>query len=313
VREEPESMPGLPSARRSDSARPAGETYMIMNENKSKDMKKNYRNPMAALLPLLSIVLLSASCGQIKEDRTDCPCWLKLITADAFRPARIATVHLEASAGDSFEENITKEDEGSDEREYSVSRRMVRVCVWSQQRGGAVDGTSIAFTRGQAVDTVWAYSNLVDCRYESAIDTVYMHKQFARVTVLPEGDSWSGMNVGRLDVQTTVGGLDLESLLPLQGDWGESRSVASSGVEKVTFIVPRMTYDDAFTLTVYDRGGGEMDEWDLQAVLTGADYSWTKADLDDITIRLSRTHGEVYAEVQPWNNGRVYDWSSEEF
>ena len=277
-------------------------------------MKKNYRNPLVALLPLFTaILLLAASCDVVKEDRTDCPCWLKLLMQDAFRPTRIATVHLEASAGDSFEEGVTKGDSDNDEREYTVSRRMVRVCVWSQMRAGAVDGTTMTFTRGQAVDTVWAYSNLVDCRYESAVDTVHMHKQFARVTVLPEGDTWTGMNVGRLEIATTVGGFDLETLLPLQGDWGESRSVAQHGSENVTFIVPRMTYDDTFTLTVYDRSGGEMDEWDLQAVLTGADYSWTKADLDDVTVRLSRTHGEAYAEVEPWKNGRVYDWSSEEY
>ena len=277
-------------------------------------MKKNIRNPFAAALPLLSLLLLLAvSCGAIKEDRTECPCWLRLLMKDAFRPTRIATVHLKASASDSFEEGVTKGDTNGNEREYTVSRRMVRVCVWSQMGAGAVDGTTMTFTKGQPVDTVWAHSNLVDCRFESAVDTVHMHKQFARVTLLPDADTWAEMNVGRLEIETTVGGFDLESLLPLKGDWGVGRDIARDEAEGITFIVPRMTFDDTFALTVYDTGGEQTDEWDLQAVLTGVNYSWTKTDLDDVTVQLSRTHGEVYAEVEPWQNGRVYDWSSEDY
>ncbi len=274
-------------------------------------MNRIYSNPLAAAA-LVLVGILAAGCGLVKEDRTDCPCWLTLLMQDAFRPARVATVHLEASAADSFEENITRGDSG-DERGYTVSRRLVRVCVWSQLRSEAVDGTSLSFTSGEPIDTVWAYSNLVDCRYESAVDTVRMHRHFARVTVLPEDGTWTGMDVGHLAVSASVGGFDLSSLLPTPGGWSLSQTVPSSGAPGVTFIVPRMSYDDSFTLTVHGPDGAETDVWDLQSVLSLADYSWTKADLDDVTIRLSRTHGEAFAQIEPWKAGSVYEWTSDEF
>jgi hypothetical protein len=182
--------------------------------------------------------------------------------------------------------------------------------------GEPVGGTVIPFSKNEDIDTLWAYSRLVDCSEETVVDTVGLNRYFTDVTIVPDGGTWAAMNVGRIEIRTSVGGFDLESLCTVPGDWGQIRDVASAGASGIRFTVPRMSYEEEFTLVFYELeggglDGGELEVWDLQEMLISSNYSWSKDDLDDVIVHRSGTDAGIGLEIAPWTPGSVYDWHSE--
>ena len=270
-----------------------------------------------SILSLAAAVLLAASCGLILEDRTDCPCWLTLqLRDDCSSLAPDARVRLSVDGQALAQENMTRSGTQVIAREYTVPKGIVRVCVWAGAEGEPVGGTVIPFTKNEAIDTLWAYSRLVDCSEETVVDTVGLNRYFTDVTIVPDGGTWAAMNVGRIEIRTSVGGFDLESLCTVPGDWGQIRDVASAGASGIRFTVPRMSYEEEFTLVFYELeggglDGGELEVWDLQKMLISSNYSWSKDDLDDVIVHHSGTDAGIGLEIAPWTPGSVYDWHSE--
>ena len=158
---------------------------------------------------------------------------------------------------------------------------------------------TVAFRHGEQIDTIWSHTAVVDCRNEFARDTAALHRQFAVARLVlkaaPEEDD------GRLySVETSCGGLDLQSSSPTKGGWG--MRLVMDGTFGCVFSVPRMRPEDRFAIRISNPDGGD-DEVDIQAMLRDIGYSWSKRDLDDMVIALDYARGTVDITVLPWEDG----------
>ena len=250
---------------------------------------------------LLPALLLVSSCS-VKEDRSPCPCWLSVEETDAFRVSDRRSLRIWNADGELLTEELTQPAPSS-VLEYTVPKGTVTVSVCSVLATGREEDGKVLFVDNLQADTLWAHASAVDCRGESATDTVRMHRQFARVTLRPDRGSWSALDVSRLSVSTSCGGLDLRTLNPLDGSWGMAMGV--TGESETVFFVPRLRPAGRFSLTLDIRGDRE--ERDLQAALRQTGYDWEKADLDDITLTFDGNFCVAAVTIEPWTDGTSYD------
>lgn len=239
-------------------------------------------------------LLLLPSCS-VKEDRQPCPCWLTVVLDDASRTAPDAKVLLVGGNGTLVSESVSPEEE----YERTVPRGYVRTVVCTGADLSEMSTGTVAFRYGERIDTIWSHTAVVDCRDEFARDTAALHRQFAVARLilkagLEEDD-------GRLySVETSCGGLDLQSSSPTKGGWGIQ--LVMDGTSGCVFSVPRMRPEDRFAIRVSNPDGDD-DEVDIQAILQNIGYSWSKRDLDDMVIALDYARGTVDITVLPWEDG----------
>ena len=248
----------------------------------------------SAITCAATALLLLPSCS-VKEDRQPCPCWLTVVLDDASRTAPDAKVLLMSGNERLISESVSPEEE----YERTVPRGYVRTVVCTGADLSVMSTGTVAFRHGEQIDTIWSHSAVVDCRNEFARDTAALHRQFAVARLVlkaaPEEDD------GRLySVETSCGGLDLQSSSPTKGGWG--MRLVMDGTSGCVFSVPRMRPEDRFAIRISNPDGGD-DEVDIQAMLRDIGYSWSKRDLDDMVIALDYARGTVDITVLPWEDG----------
>ena len=161
-------------------------------------------------------LLLLPSCS-VKEDRQPCPCWLTVVLDDASRTAPDAKVLLMSGNERLISESVSPKEE----YERTVPRGYVRTVVCTGAELSKISTGTVTFQHGEQIDTIWSHTDVVDCRDEFARDTAALHRQFAVARLIlkaaPEEDD------GRLySVETSCGGLDLQSSSPTKGGWAYS-------------------------------------------------------------------------------------------
>lgn len=248
----------------------------------------------SAITCAATALLLLPSCS-VKEDRQPCPCWLTVVLDDASRTAPDAKVLLMSGNERLISESVSPEEE----YERTVPRGYVRTVVCTGADLSVMSTGTVAFRHGEQIDTIWSHTAVVDCRNEFARDTAALHRQFAVARLVlkaaPEEDD------GRLySVETSCGGLDLQSSSPTKGGWG--MRLVMDGTSGCVFSVPRMRPEDRFAIRISNPDGGD-DEVDIQAMLRDIGYSWSKRDLDDMVIALDYARGTVDITVLPWEDG----------
>mgnify|MGYP006902865511 FL=1 len=248
----------------------------------------------SAITCAATALLLLPSCS-VKEDRQPCPCWLTVVLDDASRTAPDAKVLLMSGNERLISESVSPEEE----YERTVPRGYVRTVVCTGADLSVMSTGTVAFRHGEQIDTIWSHTAVVDCRNEFARDTAALHRQFAVARLVlkaaPEEDD------GRLySVETSCGGLDLQSSSPTKGGWG--MRLVMDGTFGCVFSVPRMRPEDRFAIRISNPDGGD-DEVDIQAMLRDIGYSWSKRDLDDMVIALDYARGTVDITVLPWEDG----------
>lgn len=239
-------------------------------------------------------LLLLPSCS-VKEDRQPCLCWLTVVLDDASRTAPDAKVLLMSGNERLISESVSPKEE----YERTVPRGYVRTVVCTGAELSKISTGTVTFQHGEQIDTIWSHTDVVDCRDEFARDTAALHRQFAVARLIlkaaPEEDD------GRLySVETSCGGLDLQSSSPTKGGWGIQ--LVMDGTSGCVFSVPRMRPEDRFAIRVSNPDGDD-DEVDIQAILQDIGYSWSKRDLDDMVIALDYARGTVDITVLPWEDG----------
>lgn len=260
-------------------------------------MNKTVNMRWAALL-----LLLSVSCS-VKEDRSPCPCWLSVVSSDAFRVAGRPQLIVRSVEDGTEILRDTLERSAEALIEYTVPKGRLTVIVRSELSRGREENGQVLFSEGESADTLWAHASEVDCGGEFTLDTVRMRRQFARVTVRPECGSWRKAGVTGLEVRTSCGGLDLRTLTPVEGSWHTHQQTdEDSGTE---FLVPRLSPEGAFSLVI--DLAGETEERDLQAALRASGYDWSRKDLDDIVVTFDVNLSVIAVSVEPWHAGEKYE------
>ena len=269
---------------------------------------------VAAILSAGAVLL---SCTTILEDRSDCPCILTVNTSTISETTGIASpvfegglsVNLFSESGKAILRD--KQVKGMSRRgteEYSTKVQKA-VSVLSSSIGGkhyrtSVDRREMILEEGYEADSIYVHHSIVDCRGETAYDTLKVHKEWCTVTIHLKGNdarkrysfgmegNWNGFTMDRIPT-------------PSEGKF--RCDVRKLSEDSFRARIPRQG-DDSLLLDFYedDRMGmhlREISSFPLGDLIRKAGFDWYRRDLHDIDITIDRSSLEVDVEVCPWFSG----------
>ena len=238
------------------------------------------------------IVLFTASCT-VKEDRSECPCYLKVDFTDSnvvmdsavllgWQEDKVLDANVAASG---FKEGYT----------CTIPRGLLSFGAAKCPEEDMLDGHSVFIRPDQQCDSLYAFCENIDCRGETARTEVVFHKQFATV-YLRMVSSVDIASQYDFIVESNSCGIDILTCKALEGYHKLYPVFGSEG--RAVFRLLRQV-DDSLHLTVLDESGNG-NSFPLGQYISSLGYDWDAADLSDIYITLDIVQGEVSAGIAAW-------------
>ena len=228
-------------------------------------------------------VMLAALCScSVKEDRSDCPCWL--------------TVEAEKSISISgwFGQTNLFRDHAGGFVERTVPRGTVDIT--------GVHGSLVAPV-GHQLDSLFAAHVSVNTVAEFRHTKVALRKNFATVE-LDFKDEDDGRTEYELEVTGTVCGADARTLEPKEGHF---RCIPEPQAAKrgYAFRVPRQK-DESLRL-ILSREGTVRETIDLGRIIVKNGFDWTKEDLGDITVLCDLPAHTFTISIKDWEGPVTFE------
>ena len=231
------------------------------------------------LIGLLGLVAL-ASCS-VKEDRSDCPCWL---TVEAENTATLTGWYGSQRIFDGHKGGF-------------VDRMVPRgdVAIISSKGGFTV-------AEGNQMDELFAELLHVDTDSESAYAKVQLKKQFATVTLdFKEADN--GRTDADIIVKGNIQGADSKTLEPEEGPF---RCIPEPDPERgYRFRVPRQK-DNSLTAELWSEDV-LLDAIPVGELIDKAHFDWKKESLGDIHILADLPAQTFTITVMEWEGPITFE------
>jgi hypothetical protein len=247
---------------------------------------------------ILAVALACACACSIKEDRNPCPCWLSI----DFRWCADDMVTVSAWGRDEiFSERVATEDyQSPNYYERTVPKGYVSTSVVRGERDMVRNGARLIIPYGHDADSIYAHAGIVGCFEEFATDTVFLHKQFARVFMsmdVPQGHDYPYT----FKVCSDVCGIDLRDLSPVEGLFEIDLRLDKDNI--CVFCLPRQkTRGGALSLPIY-QGDELIETIPLAEWINCMGYDWQKKDLEDIYIGVDYAKAQVSILIKGWEEG----------
>ena len=257
-------------------------------------MKTSLRSIVRRTVLSLSILSVLVSCT-VKEDRSVCPCVLEVEFLDKEQIKGPVLLVGWTQQEQVFEDTI---DAAGHQGPY------VRKVPRSMMSFGAVAGISdcehtghyVIIPQSQECDSLYAYTDTVDCTGEKALTTVVFHKQFATVNLRFSNGTLAAQDYSFV-VESNSSGMDVLTCKPVEGAFRFEPEVDDGG--SVRFRIPRQG-DDTLVLTVRHLSSGASARFALGKYICSIGYDWEADDLQDIYITLDIARGKVGVGVADW-------------
>ena len=246
---------------------------------------------LSITLAIATLAVYLPSCS-IKEDRDDCPCILS-VQVDSKQGEGSEPSALDLRIDSGWERHVPSGEYGSS-YEVAVPRGISNVSALSGSEGMSASGTVLAYAGEGSYPALFARSETVDCRGETASDTVRLYKQFANIAIMLDNPSRP------MTLKSGWNGLDIKTLEPVKGAF--AATPAPFGDDCVITRVPRQG-DSSLRLEFLDGDGLTADSVDLGEVLERAGYDWGKRSLDDIIVTLESAAPSIAVEIIDWADG----------
>lgn len=230
------------------------------------------RNRYIFYLALLWAGLCACS---VKEDRSDCPCYLEVDMSNLFTQ----TLTLRAQAQRMLFTEQIPEKELRDFHEYLVPRGQIRLSAIGDTGHLAQSGNDLCVVEGQQMDSLFARSALVDTRGETAREVLRLNKQFATVTLAFKGTD-DGRDAYDIEFNGTVQGVDSMTMEPVSGRFRCQAEPDPDGGFRAR--VPRQR-DASLEAALYS-GGAFVAAIPIGDLIARAGFDWTREDLGDVRI-----------------------------
>lgn len=164
-------------------------------------------------------------------------------------------------------------------------------------------GDRLVLGSGFEADSIFAHCAGVDCRKETASDTVHLYKQWCTLQLRLEGsEAWKPYF---FEIHGNWNGFSLRNLRPTEG---------------ALFCVPRKTSPNSFevrlprqgdaslSLQVYDTDAYGLPaelkyEYPLGRLMENRGYDWKRQNLADAVITIDYARADVYVTVSEWDDG----------
>ena len=245
-----------------------------------------------AIIGILGLMAL-CSCS-VKEDRSDCPCWLTVDLSET----NGAYVQLKAwCPAPVFSESIARS-QRDDFHEYRVPRGQVRLSAYRETPGLFLEGDVLSITEGSQMDSLFACTSLVDTDAEFAHETIRLHKNFSTVSVIFKDEENGRPADCRLDVSGTVAGINVQTLAPVPGRFSCMAELSPEG--GFAFRVPRQMDADLIA-ALYSHDGSLMESYPVGWLIQQAGFDWNKTDLSDVEILVDTPTATFTITVKEWD------------
>ena len=252
---------------------------------------------MRRLILLFIAAAFLSSCS-VKEDRADCPCWLRLDFSQCVDVMKFVSLNGWEDSLSVFETTAFPKDYVSTPMVVSVPKDTLSLAVWFGPNSAYVNDGVFSIPKGSDCDSLYVFSCTVDCSEDDAFVNVKMYKEFATVRLVV-GGSEDGEFPFKMAVRGSVSGLDLKTRTPVEGEFYYKLSQAGKG--KWVFRLPRQNDNSLMLDLSWDEFGNTslpLGEWIAQ---TG--YSWENENLGDIYVEVDYARSEAWIRVNDWEFG----------
>ena len=253
---------------------------------------------MGRIVYVVLAMALAISCS-IKENRTDCPCIL-VLDFSKIDTALVKSLDVMAT----YEGNMVFRDRVSVrdfEAEFirDVPHGDVRLNVWciGDERIGDEQGVVIPY--GCECPVLYMRSFLADTRGESCRETVQVHKNFCRLTVLVKGVD---KPLYSITFKGNVDGYSLDGL-PSEGDFACVAYPGENG--NLQAGLPRQV-DSSLILEV-DDGTTVLKTCALGDHIINGGYDWSAEELEDLTVTLDYQITYIKVVISGWDKEYFYN------
>lgn len=259
---------------------------------------------------IFTLAIASVSCS-VLENRGECPCWVSAdvscidpIKTDA--PFGSITLLFENDDGFAYMDEITCEDlDSSSVKTYTVPRALTDIVALSGNGEFSPSGPIFL-----PVSVVTGYPELYswhrrsDLLGEEATIKPLPHKQHCVVHITLT-DMFCPENGGlSICVRGDVGGLNLYTLRPVEGNFEQELPVGGDG--RVDVVIPRQYSWNRLGASVF-RDGMEISAADISQLMKEAGYDWEKEDLDDISLTIENFYIGAEVKICPWDSAMEGD------
>lgn len=280
---------------------------------------------MRSLLIVLSAVsALLVSCS-IKEDRSECPCRLRLDLSPVDANVVGGKLLLSIRNEDGFSYSDTVDlSVGTGLLEVKVPRTGVRVNLWSCEAADFVGEDGLVIPFGDECPSVRMFSSYVDTDCETCTETVGIIKNYCRLTVMmDESDKYWPYE---LNVSGNIDGYRIDGT-PRTGEFSHylvpPDEVSSTkkeaqlprlednlpGNREAALVrelsLPRQK-DASLKLSVLEKTS-VLKTFALGNYICQSGYDWTAENLQDIVVKIDYACTRVSIVVGPWEHSYDVD------
>lgn len=229
------------------------------------------------------LILVSASCTVVREDRTDCPCFLYVSLAALPEESVEVRVCAEELC---FQESVDRDTT----LRVPVPRGRVSVAAIS---GAEWDTESqVRIPPGSDCPAVFLAAQQVAADRDTVRCRLRLHKHFCTLSLRFEGPPGWGEPYS-VRIRGTVGGLSAEGR-PLEGAFFFQLPAGER------CRLPRQTAGDALWLDIV-MPEGVLRSFALGTYLDAAGYDWTETDLKDAALRIDLSVTAVRFTIGLWS------------
>lgn len=237
----------------------------------------------------------------VKEDRVECPCWLRVKMDQAFSETGIASDKLRLmiySSGLYYAETLGIDpDEGY--HEVTVPKgEIVLVAAY----GTTKDNEYQMIEYGRQSDSLYVAASHINATREIVDTDVVLYKQFSTMSIR-FGNEKSGVYFDdqvnyKLVVNGNTNGICLTDLAPVSGAFKAEPRPDDKG--QYLLRIPRQG-DDKLSLDIYTESGSLINTYPIGQMIRDSGFDWNKTSLDDVIVTIDLTQISSGIDVADWD------------
>ncbi len=287
----------------------------------------------AIFLLLLPLPLLLVSCS-IKEDRSACPCLLRLdfsaLSPEDREGMLLLGVRAEEGGGFSLSETVDLGSVG-DVYEIRVPRCGVWVNLWTETAASCIGESGLVIPFGADCPPVRMFSSFVETDCECATAAVSLLKNYCRLTVnfseertsFPfdiavrsnvdgygmDGEPHSGefSHYMRATLKSVAQGSGAGAFPGSLPGGAQTLSDAARAATEVScsLCLPRQT-DSSLSLEIAEEAS-VLKSFALGNYIEGSGYDWSAPELDDIVVTIDYARTRLSISIGEWERSYSFD------
>ncbi len=262
------------------------------------------------LCPLLLLTLCVPLACSVKEDRSECPVYVTVLT-DRFLQQGMDEGIISFSGAELIrQEQISFISYIRDGYEQACPRRHARAAVIAGAENSQLSGETLTVPQGRASGLVWAYSTSFSADCDEYVVDAVPHKQHCRIRFLfdestqaPDDYPW------RFRLRAECAGFNIYTLSPVEGPY--VATVGPDAMGEWIGVLPRQKTNNML-LELYIPDGENPDTGrtdyvlDLGEAFERQGYDWRAEDLRDIEVQVGYSQTEVSMTIREWEGDDSY-------